>query len=180
MKLGDYRCQKVTEPNFCGKFIFAKIWAKSAQKIGYFAFFKKKNWYFFPYKQCKMKVLFIFDFPSQTPYLAKFLFRSYYPKCCWPIRLQDSFKCNISKKQRDQVGFLFANKHQSFLQFGAITFGGRTRSNLNNMFAVYFWYFRSEVSGKFDFLHEDKHQSLPQTGCITFTGQSQAYSTYPK
>ena len=31
--------------------------------------------------------------------LAKFWFSSYGPKCCWPIKLQESLKCNISKKR---------------------------------------------------------------------------------
>ena len=30
-------------------------------------------------------------------YLAKFRFSSYGPKCCWPINLLDSLKCNISR-----------------------------------------------------------------------------------
>ena len=37
------------------------------------------------------------------PYLAKFCFSSYGPKCCWQIKfqdLQDSLKCNISSKKR--------------------------------------------------------------------------------
>ena len=30
---------------------------------------------------------------------GKFWFSSYGPKCCQPIKLQDSLKCNISKKK---------------------------------------------------------------------------------
>ena len=37
---------------------------------------------------------------KQSECLAKFLFRSYCPKCSWPIRLQDSSKCNIFKKNK--------------------------------------------------------------------------------
>ena len=66
------------------------------------------------------EVLLILDFPC----LAKFLFLSYCPKCSGPIRLQDSLKCNISKKMMNQVNLLFADKRQSFLQVGAIAFGG--------------------------------------------------------
>ena len=55
-----------------------------------------------------MKIIWILDFPSQKLCLAKFLFWSYCPKCCPPIRLQDSFKCEISrKKMRVQVDFWF-------------------------------------------------------------------------
>ena len=41
-------------------------------------------------------------------------------------RLQDPVKCNICKKTlKDQVIFLFADKHKNFLLFHAIAFGGR-------------------------------------------------------
>ena len=72
-----------------------------------------------------MKVLLILDFPLQTPCLAKFLFSRYCPKCSWPIRSQNSLKCKIPKKLRGQIDFLFADKHQSFRQVGAITFDVR-------------------------------------------------------
>ena len=62
--------------------------------------------------------------PMSGKILAKFLFWSYCPKCSWPIILQDSFKGNVRKKIRDEADFLSADKHQSFLQFGAIAFGG--------------------------------------------------------
>ena len=39
-------------------------------------------------------------------YLGKFWFLSYEPKYCQPIKLQDSLKCNISKKKR-MMKFVF-------------------------------------------------------------------------
>ena len=39
------------------------------------------------------------DISPPIPYLAKFWFLSYGPKCCQPIKLQNSLKCNISKKK---------------------------------------------------------------------------------
>ena len=39
------------------------------------------------------------DIWPPIPYLAKFSFLSYGPKCCQPIKLQDSLKCNISRKK---------------------------------------------------------------------------------
>ena len=33
------------------------------------------------------------------PYLKKFWYSSYGPKCCQPIKLQDSLKCNISRRK---------------------------------------------------------------------------------
>ena len=37
-------------------------------------------------------------------------------KCSWPIRFQGYLKCNPKKEVRDQVDFLYVNRHQSFLQ----------------------------------------------------------------
>ena len=70
-----------------------------------------------------MEVFLILDFPLKIPCLARFLFWIYHRKWSWPIRLQDSWKFNISTKMRDQGNFLFTDKHQSFLQVGAIPFG---------------------------------------------------------
>ena len=47
---------------------------------------------------------------------ANSYFSSYVSKCSWSIRLQDSLKCNIKKEVRDQVDFLYVNRHESFLQ----------------------------------------------------------------
>ena len=46
-----------------------------------------------------MKTSIVFDISSPIPYLEKFWFSSYGPKCCWLIRLQDSLKCNISRNE---------------------------------------------------------------------------------
>ena len=44
------------------------------------------------------KITFFFCFLVQTLYLGKFLFLSYFPKYSCPVRLQDSFKCNMARK----------------------------------------------------------------------------------
>ena len=44
-----------------------------------------------------METNIIVDISPPIPYLAKFWFSSYGPKCCQPIKLQDSLKCNISR-----------------------------------------------------------------------------------
>ena len=46
-----------------------------------------------------MKTIIVIDISPSIRYLAKFWFSSYGPKCCWPIELQDSLKCNISRKK---------------------------------------------------------------------------------
>ena len=62
------------------------------------------------------------------PMSGKILLWGYQPKCSWPIRFEDSLKCNMSRKKlRDQVDFLFVDK-QSFLQVSTIVFGGRCQA----------------------------------------------------
>ena len=47
-----------------------------------------------------MKAEIVIDIPPPIPYQAKFWFSSYGPKCCQPVKLQDSLKSNISRKKR--------------------------------------------------------------------------------
>ena len=54
-----------------------------------------------------MKTKIVIDISPAIPYLAKFWFSSYGPKCCEPIKLQDSLKCNVSRKKR-MIKFIFA------------------------------------------------------------------------
>ena len=42
-----------------------------------------------------MKAGIVIDIPPPIPYLTNFRFSSYGSKCCWPIKLKDSLKCNI-------------------------------------------------------------------------------------
>ena len=46
-----------------------------------------------------MEINIVADILPPIPYLEKFWFSSYGPKCCQPIKLQDSLKCNISRKK---------------------------------------------------------------------------------
>ena len=46
-----------------------------------------------------MKTNIAIDISPPIPYLIKFLLLRYRPKCCLPIKLQDSLKCNISRKK---------------------------------------------------------------------------------
>ena len=56
-----------------------------------------------------MKTSIVVDIPPPMPYLEKFWFSSYGPKCCQPIRLQE-------KLMNDKVYFWHADKHQRFAQ----------------------------------------------------------------
>ena len=46
-----------------------------------------------------METNIVVDISLPIPYLAKFWFSINGPKCCLPIKLQDFFKCNISRKK---------------------------------------------------------------------------------
>ena len=48
---------------------------------------------------------------TANPLSVKSCFSNYISKCSWPIRLQDSLKCNLKKEVRDQVNFLYVNRH---------------------------------------------------------------------
>ena len=45
-----------------------------------------------------MKTNVVGDISPPIPYLAKFWFSSYGPKCSQPIKLQDSLKCNTQER----------------------------------------------------------------------------------
>ena len=53
----------------------------------------------FSWKSSKMETNIVVDISTPDPYLAKFWFSGYWPRCCQPIKLQDSLKCNISRKK---------------------------------------------------------------------------------
>ena len=46
-----------------------------------------------------METNIVVDISLPIPYLAKFWFSSNWPKCCLPIKLQDFFKWNNSRKK---------------------------------------------------------------------------------
>ena len=75
-----------------------------------------------------MKTNIVIDILPSISYLAKFRFSSYGPKCCWPIKLQDSLKCNISRKKW-MMKFIFG------MQINIEVFNRHTQSTQNKNFA---------------------------------------------
>ena len=61
-----------------------------------------------------MEANIVTDISPAISYLEKFWFSSYGPKCCQPIKLQDSL--NVISQER-------SNKHRSLLQGDAIILG---------------------------------------------------------
>ena len=73
----------------------------------------------------------------------------------------------LQKKVSGDVGFLHADKHESFLLIVAMILMGmvkHTQSFQNNKFAMSLQYLKKEV----DFLHADKQQSFLQVDFNTF------------
>ena len=54
------------------------------------------------------------------PYPKILFLQLYGLKCCRPMKLQESLKCNISEGN-DEINFWHADKHCSFLQVDTIT-----------------------------------------------------------
>ena len=68
----------------------------------------------------------VIDISLPILYLAKSWLSSYGPKCCRPIKLQDSLKCK--KEVDDEVYFWHADKDRSFLQVDTIILGVRSQA----------------------------------------------------
>ena len=84
--------------------LFLPRFGKKEPQNRVFWFFK--NFFIcFSKQQCKMKFLVILVFPLQTSCLANFLFWSCFPNCFWPIRFQNSLKCNIPGKIEESSWF---------------------------------------------------------------------------
>ena len=82
----------------------------------------------------------------------------------------------LKKEVRDEVEFLDADKHQSFLQVDFSNLGIKvsykvilslliviikhSQSTQSNKFAIYLQYIEKEISNGVHFLHADKHQSF--------------------
>ena len=58
----------------------------------------EKDLFSFSWKSSKMNSNIVIDFSPPIPYLAKLWFLSHGPKCCCQIKLQNSLKSNISRK----------------------------------------------------------------------------------
>ena len=87
--------------------------------------------------------------------------------------------------------FLYANKHESFLQVDTMIFdgGGQAFQNSqNSKFTMSLQYPKKELRDENDFLHADKqswfqhfgHQSFLQDDTIIIDGHDQAFSKCPK
>ena len=68
----------------------------------------------------------------------------------------------LKKEGRNEVGFLYADKYQTLLQFAIstlVTKASHAKSNQNNKFAKFFQYLKREVTDEVEFL-VSKHLSF--------------------
>ena len=71
----------------------------------------------------------------------------------------------LKKEVIDEVDFLHADKHKSFLQLHAMILKWMVKHSLSSQhskFAMSLQYLKKEVSDEVDFLHADKHKSFLQ------------------
>ena len=83
----------------------------------------------------------------------------------------------------DEVDFLHADKHESFLQIDTMILIGvvkHSQSSQNCKFAMSLQYLKKEVRDEVDFLHADKHQRFLQIDTIILGVCGQACPNYPK
>ena len=96
----------VTEPDFSEKKFFPKklgTWTKNGPKTEFFEFIEKFCHHFLLNLFYNYVICYI---PEQTPYLGKFLFLKYGPKCSQIMRLQDFLINHISRtNQRNSLIF---------------------------------------------------------------------------
>ena len=125
---------------------------------------------------------------SPIPYLAIFWFSSYGPKCCEPIKLQLSLKCNISRKKLMmkcifgmQINIkVFWNLMPLFLGFAT-----RHAQSTHNKEYAYHWSISRKAwgggeGGEVDFLPAYRHESFLQVDSMTLGFLSQACPKYQK
>ena len=78
----------------------------------------------------------------------------------------------LKKEASDEVDFLHADKHESFLQIDTMIFEGMVKdsqSSQNCKFAMSLQYLKKEIKDEVDFLHADKHQSFLQVDFNTLS-----------
>ena len=113
-----------------------------------------------------MKTNIVIVISPPIPYLAKFWFLSRGSKCFQPIKLQDSLKCNISRKK---FIFWLADKYQSFLQVDTIILGVCNQAYPKypkQEVRISLPYHQKSMGDEVDFLPADKHESFLQVDSI--------------
>ena len=125
------------------------------------------------------------DISPPIPYLEKFWFSSYGPKCCQPIKLQDSLKCNISRKKWMMKSIFGLQINIDVLYKLMLSFWVcATRHvvpKVPKITSLYIFAISPEKHGRFfGFLPANKHESFLQVDSIALGFCCQACPKYPK
>ena len=129
-----------------------------------------------------MKTSIVIDISPPIKYLAKFCFSSYGQKCCWPIELPVSLKCNISRKKWI-VKFIFSMQrnieifYKLLLPFWVCV--SRHAQSTQNKKCISLQYLHENHEVEVVSLSADKFESFLQGGCILDVC-NQACPKYPK
>ena len=131
-----------------------------------------------------MKTSIVTDISPPIRYLAKFCFLSYGPKCCQPIKLQESLKCIILKK-KEMMKFILGIHINIKIFYKLILLFWRcvtrhAQSTQNKKFAYFNNISRKARGMKLIFLLADKHESFLQDDSITLGVRCQVCLKYPK
>ena len=121
-----------------------------------------------------MKTNFVIDISPPIPYLTKFWFLSSGPKCCQPIKLQDSLKI-MKFIFGMQINRVFYKLTLSFW----VCVTRHVKSTQNKKFA-YLQYLHKSMWDEVDFLPADKHKSFLQVDSITLGVCNQTHPKYAK
>ena len=119
-----------------------------------------------------MKTNVVTDTSPPIPYLARFWVSSYEPKCCHPIKLHDSLKCNISRK-KSMMNFIFGMQINIEAFYKLIlslwVFVTRHAQSTQNKL-VYLAISLENHGDETDFFPADKHESLLQIDTMILKG----------
>ena len=100
-----------------------------------------------------MKTSIVIDIAAPIPCLAKLWFSNYGPKCCQPIKLQDSLRCNISRKKW-MMNYIFGkqtNLSSTSWYYHIVCVTRHAQSIQNNKFSIFLQYLKENVKDGVDF-----------------------------
>ena len=131
-----------------------------------------------------METSIVVDTSTPIPYLAKFWFSIYGPKCCQPIKLQDPVKCNISRRKWI-MKFIFGMQINTEVFYKLIlsfwVCGTRdSQSTKIKKFPYLCNISRKVWRVKLIFLPANKHKGYLQVDSVILGLLSQACPKYPK
>ena len=129
-----------------------------------------------------MKTNILIDISPPIPFLGKFWFLSYRAGCCLSIKLQDSLKCNISRKKW-MMKFITGKQINVEIFYNLVLlFWACLARHVQSSQIVFLslQYLQKNVENEVDLLPTYKHKSFLQVGSIPLSMCSQAYPKYPK